>query len=560
MKKIVLFLFVTVLVGASFVSYWIYQRYFRRTVSAPLAYRVERSDLKDLLHVRGDVAAEREYDLAFSSFGTVASVPVKEGQLVKTGDLLMRLETTDLQLQLKQLMAEERRARAAKESANARLTQAIAARDAASAQLEELKRGTRPEELQVSESKVNAAEVTLQDAKASLVVVLKDAYTKADDAVHDIADQLFQNPRSNEPQLAFIISDGALRRNVELERLGLDQLLATWKQMTDAISSATDLDQIGSTAKTNLQTLASFLGDLALAVNGAIPSTSVSSATISTWQTNMSLARTNVNLALTNLTDANATVRSAQTALTVAENEWRVLQAGTSAQQIEAQQAQVRQADANIAVYTSGISQAEADVQIAQAQIDQMHEKIRKASIYAPGPARVTKLWLKANEQYQQSLQGMPAISLATTGIKVQSDISEIDIPKIRERDGNPVALVFDAFPGRTYAGEVISVEPKEIIKDGDTYYRVNFQIDGDTDLLRRGMSADVTVLVAEKKQVLNVPAFMIREEVGKKYVTVLDSNGTSRQVEVQTGITDGEMVEIVSGLTEGQTLIASTE
>ncbi len=558
MKKVIIIFLMVVLGGGTFVSYWVYARYFQQPVSAPLTYRVTLGNLNDILHVRGDVAAEREYDLAFTSFGTVAQVSVQEGQLVRTGELLMRLDTSDLFLQLKELLAEERAARAASEGAAARLSQALAARDAASAKLNELQRGTRPETLRVSEAKVLAAQKTLADDEMAMVTAVREALTSADNAVFDVSDQLFLNPQGNDPQLNFSLSDSGLHRNAELQRLGLEQMFVSWRT-TVAGANITNIAQVETMTKINMQTVAAYLNTVSLAVNGAIPSSSVSATTITTWKANMSLARTDVNLALANLYDAEAVLRSAQSAYEIAQNEKQVLEAGSSIEQIAAQEAQVREAEANAAAYRSGVTQSDAEAQMIEAKIDLMRDKMRKASIYAPGSARVTKLWLKANEQYQQSLQGQPAVSLATTGIKIQSDISEIDIPKIREHDGNAVTIVFDAYPERTYSGKVISVEPKEILKEGDTYYRVNFQIDEPTEELRRGMSADVTVQVAQKSNVLKIPVFMMQEQSGKSFVTVFEQ-GATRQVEVRTGITDGDMVEITDGLTEGQTIIVSTK
>src|SRR5512147_134444 len=100
MRRITAFLTVIVVLGGAFGSYWIYARYFAKPVSAPVTYQVQRGSLKELLRARGEVAAEREYDLAFESFGTVAEVAVAEGQAVTKGQLLMRLESTEFSLEL----------------------------------------------------------------------------------------------------------------------------------------------------------------------------------------------------------------------------------------------------------------------------------------------------------------------------------------------------------------------------------------------------------------------------------------------------------------------------
>jgi multidrug efflux pump subunit AcrA (membrane-fusion protein) len=68
-----------------------------------------------------------------------------------------------------------------------------------------------------------------------------------------------------------------------------------------------------------------------------------------------------------------------------------------------------------------------------------------------------------------------------------------------------------------------------------------------------------MTVLVAEKKNVLAVVNTAIVNQNGKKYVRVVDNPKTKshRQVEVQTGLdADGGAVEILSGLGEGQEIV----
>jgi HlyD family secretion protein len=150
----------------------------------------------------------------------------------------------------------------------------------------------------------------------------------------------------------------------------------------------------------------------------------------------------------------------------------------------------------------------------------------------------------------------MPAISLATAGLKIQSEISELDIPKIHAGNGNPVAIVFDAFPNRTYTGVIVSIEPKEIVRDTDTYYRVNITIAEPTEELRRRMSADVVIHIAEKKDVLSVPLFMITKRGDGYFVTVQKLNELVES-EVKIGIANEEFVEILSGINEGDTLVA---
>lgn len=307
-----------------------------------------------------------------------------------------------------------------------------------------------------------------------------------------------------------------------------------------------EVDDLASEAQAATDAVVSFLDMLALALNGAIATDDVPSATIEDWQADVSASRAGVDSAEAGVTDARTAKQSADAALAVEESRLVALETGAAEEEIATYEALVRQAEAQI----------DAAVAVIDADIGIVNETIRDASLYAPAAAIVTKIWMKEDERYQQSLQGMPAISLATSGIKVQAEISELDISKIHAGNGNAVSIVFDAFPDRTYAGEVVSIEPKEIVRDADTYFRIDVTIADPTPDLRRGMSADLVIRVSEKTGVLSVPLFMVAERDGKTFVTVREGEAT-RDVEVETGVSDGDFVEIVSGISEGAVLVA---
>lgn len=555
MKKITIALAVVSIIGTAFVSFWVYDRYFKRPPVVPVTYTLQRGDIHEQLHIRGDIAAEREYDLAFESFGTVAHVYVDEGDLVKAGAILMRLDTTDLSLELERLYARRLETSAADENAQAQYAKATAVLDAEHAKLAELRAGTSPEKIEAQRARVDAANVTLLNAEISTEDAVRAAYTVADDAVRQTADLMMSNPRTSTPELLFILPDDGLRNSIQIQRQTMETILRNWKAL-NSLPLAVTTSAYAIQAQSDLNAVKSLLDDLALALNAAIESADASLTDITTWRSAVSAARTTVDVTITSITQLEESREAAAAALTIAEQDLRVLEAGTTHEAIATQEAIVRQAEAGIAAAQAGLSQARATTAVADAEIAIAQEEISRASIYAPGAAKVTKLWLKEHEQYQQSLQGMPAISLATIGVKVQSDVSEIDIPKLQEHAGMPMEIVFDAFPERVYTGEIVSIEPKEILKEGDTYYRVNFGLDTPTEDLRRGMSGDLTLTLSEKADILKVPEYMVTERDGTFFVNILE-NGTTSETAIQTGVSDGDYLEVVSGITDGQIIVA---
>ena len=103
--------------------------------------------------------------------GRVAEVKVVEGQRVKAGKALFRVEPFDLQEQLKQAQADLAAARAEYDRLKAgfrkeEIEQARAKRDRAKAVLEKLVAGPRPEEIKITEEDLKRAEASQQFAKS----------------------------------------------------------------------------------------------------------------------------------------------------------------------------------------------------------------------------------------------------------------------------------------------------------------------------------------------------------------------------------------------------------
>jgi macrolide-specific efflux system membrane fusion protein len=77
-------------------------------------------------------------------------------------------------------------------------------------------------------------------------------------------------------------------------------------------------------------------------------------------------------------------------------------------------------------------------------------------------------------------------------------------------------------------------------------------------EFLRSGMTANVRVIIAEKKDVLLLPADAILTERGATSVLLHDADVRQRQtaLKIKTGISDGRNVEIVEGLEEGDVVV----
>jgi RND family efflux transporter MFP subunit len=513
MKRISLYVILLILSGGLFISFWIYQKYFKKDLPQNILFTVKRGDIDEIVKARGEVASEKEFDLEFPFSGKVENILAGEGERVSQGQPLMKLETIDFELDARGLKAE------------------LAEKEAS---LAKLMAGPTAQDIKVYEIKVANAEAGLREAEKNIVDKLEDAYTKSDDAVRNKVDQLFDNPKTYNPRFRYVIIDSQLKNNIEATRVEAENLLTSWKLSLDSLGSPRDLAPAISQAKNNLNKLKSFLADLAQAASLLISGNSLSQTAIDGYKTDISTGRANINTVITNLVVSEEKAKTAESSLALSKSELELKKAPSRGEDVEI---------------------AEAQIEAIKSQLEKTKEKIKKATLYAPSAAEISRIFLEKGEIFQP---GKPAVSLSVSSYKLQADVTELEIGKIRG-SGNECLIKLDAFPGEEFLGKVTSIDPKEIVREGDKYYRVNVFFDSREKLIRFGMSADLIIRISSQKNALEIPEFAIIEKNDKKFVW-LKKNGDAEEKEVKTGISDGEFIEIKEGLVEGETIIIPSE
>ena len=137
-----------------------------------------------------------------------------------------------------------------------------------------------------------------------------------------------------------------------------------------------------------------------------------------------------------------------------------------------------------------------------------------------------------------------------------EADVNETNIPKIYP--GQKVNVKLDAYPEVNISGEVTRIGVTSVTTStGGTAYKVQIRIPGDIgDKFKLGMNGDAEFIIDEKSSVLSIPvSALIEESVEEKYVWISDS-GSAKKVQVETGISSFNDIQIIKGLEEGQTVI----
>ncbi|MBX9678464.1 MAG: hypothetical protein K2X38_06845 [Gemmataceae bacterium] len=131
-------------------------------------------------------------------------------------------------------------------------------------------------------------------------------------------------------------------------------------------------------------------------------------------------------------------------------------------------------------------------------------------------------------------------------------------------KQGQKAYVKVDAYPGKMYSGHVKTVatvaSQADFMASDVKVYQTMVSMDGLVDSLKPGMSAEVTILADESGgPVLTVP---IQSVVGaismgaSRKVYVLDEQKQPKQRDIVVGMSNDQMVEVKSGLEEGDKVV----
>ena len=238
----------------------------------------------------------------------------------------------------------------------------------------------------------------------------------------------------------------------------------------------------------------------------------------------------------------------------------------------------------------AALHQAEAAVKISEGALKKAEVELSRCTIYSPIDGIVISRDVNVGQTVAASLSAPKLFLIANdlAQMRIDAKVSEADIGSVEV--GQKVNFTVDAFPGSTFPGQVTQVrnaptdDPNQNVVTYDTIIDVK-----NPDLkLKPGMTANVTVIVAQRDNVLKVPnsAFRFRPPKGvevkkptgaeasdksekksesakskkdtrkaERTVYVL-RDGAIHSVQLKTGITDGRETELIEGLHETDALI----
>lgn len=178
------------------------------------------------------------------------------------------------------------------------------------------------------------------------------------------------------------------------------------------------------------------------------------------------------------------------------------------------------------------------------------------------GTAAQQNTTASAAEESSSGQETTDSYSTDVTAFTISSDenmclsvsVDELDINSVEL--GQTAEITFDAIEDKTFEGEVTKIGNSASVSGGVAKYTVEIKVPKD-DQMKQGMNASATITIEEKDQILTLPMNALQEQGDRTFVyTEKSEDGTpSGEVEIETGLTDGNTVEITSGLGEGETV-----
>jgi HlyD family secretion protein len=204
----------------------------------------------------------------------------------------------------------------------------------------------------------------------------------------------------------------------------------------------------------------------------------------------------------------------------------------------------------------AGVLSADASLSAAKVDLD-------RTVIRSPIDGVVIARNIEDGQTVAASLQAPELFIIANDlrRMQVNANVSEADIGLISEH--GPATFRVDAFPSRTFSGTISQIRYNATIVDGVVTYITLIEVLNDDQVLRPGMTANVTFEVARAHGVVRLPNAALRfdpnppdpAEVGgrrktgpKKPTVWLLEGGKPAKREIETGLSDGSFTELKGG------------
>lgn len=252
------------------------------------------------------------------------------------------------------------------------------------------------------------------------------------------------------------------------------------------------------------------------AVQNAQAALEAAAVEIKNAQANLQAAKANQRAAKVSVKDALALVsryKELKNLLPGRDLEAAQAQADSAQARYEQAASQVLQAEGAVKTAVAKREQARANLASAKASEHQGQVNLQHTIIRSPVDGVVISRDVDVGQTVAASLQAPTLFTIANDlkEMQVLASIDEADIGNIKLHQ--PVSFSVDAYPSDIFKGEVIQIRLKPVEVQNVVTYNVVINVDNAALKLMPGMTANITILIKEEKNVLKVPSLALKFE-----------------------------------------------
>jgi len=461
---------------------------------------VEKRDVQETVTATGNIQAKNAASLSFEASGVIGELLVEVGEGVKKGQVLARLEAGELYDAVL-------RARADYDSARTSLTnesQSFADQGVSNQQSLQ----------QLYDNAPSVFSNILTSAQQSYGA-FQTYYSGGSSLISEISVNLKENTSAKED-----IVDAAEAAYGPAKRAfaRLEALLAT----LPVSATREEIDDTLQKIRPELLTLRDSVSKLSRVIS-ILDTDLVTATTIEGYRTEVAGVQDKIDLALTTELDLRNDIADQAVNNTLAYNN----------------------AQSDYRSATSALSSKQVALNVAQRRLSDTVLTSPIDGIVASGDRDVGEYVTSADEIFFV-MQG--------DNLEVSANIPEVDIADVEA--AQKIIATLDAFGSDQEFDLVITkIEPAETIIDGVVYYKTFFEFAELDPRIRPGMTVNLTMVVAEKNNVLTLPRRAITSSKKTLELEVL-SGGRAQPREIEVGLKGDFYVEILSGLKLGEEVI----
>ncbi|HMP83281.1 MAG TPA: efflux RND transporter periplasmic adaptor subunit [Verrucomicrobiota bacterium] len=159
----------------------------------------------------------------------------------------------------------------------------------------------------------------------------------------------------------------------------------------------------------------------------------------------------------------------------------------------------------------ASLHQAEAAMEIREAALNSAQVDLDRCKIYSPVDGIVISRSVDAGQTVAASMSAPELFRIASdlTKMQINANVAEADVGGVDV--GQDVDFTVDAFPTRTFSGKVIQVRNSPVTVQNVVTYDTVIEVSNPDLKLKPGMTANVSIIIQHKENVLTIPNSVLR-------------------------------------------------